>query len=86
MVDRSETMWKLKKGILFAAEFGEVEVSKDDVVTFDNFDSAKDLLNAYLMQKTDGTAMANTISKNVITITGTGTNVKCVYMVYGYKA
>jgi len=79
-------MWKFKKGIYFAAEFGEVEVSNADTITFSNFDSAQNLLNKYLMKKSDGTEMTGSISNNVVTISGSGTNIDCVYMVYGYKA
>jgi len=86
MVNRLETVWKSKKGILYRAEFGEVKISLNDTVTFDNFDSSKALLNVVFWKKTDGTTMTSTIALNVATITGTGTNIDCIYMVYGYKA
>lgn len=86
MVDRIETIWKGKNGIYHRAEFGEVEISLNDTVTFENFDSSKGLLNVSLWKKSDGTAMTATIALNVATITGSGTNIDCVYMVYGYKA
>lgn len=87
MADRAETMWKFKKGILFAAEFGEVEVSNGDTVTFGNFDSAQNLLEAYFIKKTDGSEMTCThAANNVATITGAGSNIDCIYLVYGYKA
>ena len=86
MVDRSETVWKAKNGLLFRVEFGEVEVSQDDTITFDNFDTSKALLGAVFLKKTDGTEMTCTKALNVATITGSGTNIDCVYMIYGYKA
>jgi len=86
MTSRAATTWKFKKGILFAVEFGEVEISQNDTVTFGNFDSSKALLNVVFWKKTDGTAMTSTIALNVATVTGSGTNQDCVYMVYGYKA
>jgi len=87
MVDRNEQLWKGKRGILFRAEFGEVEVSQNDTVTFDGFDSAQNLLQAYFIKKTDGSEMTCThAANNVATITGAGTNVDCVYVAYGYKA
>jgi len=87
MVDRPETIWKGKNGILHRAEFGEVEVSQNDIVTFDNFDSSKALLNAVFWKKTDGTEVTSTIALNVATIDdGVGTNIDCIYMVWGYKA
>lgn len=86
MVDRSYTVWKTKTGILHRAEFGEVEVSQNDTVTFSGFDSSEDLLNAVFIKKSDGTQLTCTIDKNVATVTSAGTNMDCVYMVYGYKA
>lgn len=87
MVDRAETVWKAKNGIYFRAEFGEVEVSKDDVVTFDGFSSTDNLLEAYFIKKSDGSEMTCThVAYNVVTITGTGSNIDCVYLVYGFKA
>jgi hypothetical protein len=86
MVNRAETLWKAKNGILHRVEFGEVEVSQSDTVTFENFDSSKALMNVVFWKKTDGTAMTSTIALNVATVTGSGTNIDCVYMAYGYKA
>lgn len=86
MVDRSETVWKYKKGILHRAEFGEVQVSLNDTVTLDGFSSASALMAAKLFKKTDGTEMTSTVALNVITVTGAGTNIECIYMAYGYKA
>ena len=87
MADRSETVWKGKRGILFRAEFGEVAVSNADTVTFDNFSGTDNLLDAYFIKKTDGSEMTCThAANNVATITGAGTNIQCIYLVYGYKA
>lgn len=87
MTQRYPTQWKLKRGIEKALEVGEVEVSQNDTITFSNFDSAVNLLNAYFMKKSDGSEITNThTALNVVTITGAGTNVDCVYMVWGYKA
>ncbi len=86
MVDRAESIWKYKKGIEKRAEFGEVQISQNDTVTFDSFKSSVALLKAVFVKKSDGSEMTNTISNNQCTITGAGTNVDCVYMVFGYKA
>lgn len=86
MVSRTATMWKLKRGIFFSVEFGEIEISQNDTVSFGNFDSGKNLLNVVFWKKADGVAIAGSIALNVVTITGAGTNEHCVYMVYGYKA
>lgn len=86
MADRSRTVWKKKTGLVFCAEWGEVEVSLDDTVTFDSMKSTEDLLNVVFWKQSDGAEMTSTKSYNVATITGSGTNIDCVYMVYGYKA
>jgi len=87
MADRNETVWKFKKGLVFAAEFGEVEVSNADTVTYSNFSATDNLLEAHLIKAVDGTEMTCThAANNVITITGAGVNVDCVYVIYGYKA
>lgn len=87
MADRAEKMWKGKDGIYYRAEFGEVTVSNGDTVTLDKFSSADNLTNVYIMKQSDGTEMTQThAATNVITITGAGTNVPCIYMAYGVKA
>jgi len=86
MVDRAETVWKYKKGLYHRAEFGEVQLSQNDTVTLDGFKSSAALLKALFFKKADGTEMTNTIALNVCTITGAGSNVDCIYVIYGYKA
>lgn len=86
MVDRAETVWKYKKGLYHRAEFGEVQLSQNDTVTFDGFKSSAALLKALFFKKADGTEMTNSIALNVCTITGAGINVDCIYVIYGYKA
>ncbi len=87
MVSRNPTQWKFKRGIEKAVEFGEIEASQNDTATFGNFDSSLNLLEAYFIKKSDGSEMACThAAGNVVTFTGAGVNVDCLYMVYGYKA
>jgi hypothetical protein len=88
MVDRNEYCLKKHpsgRSIEKIAEFGEVEVTQNDTVTFNNFHAAKNLLNVVFWQKTTGTAVTSTIALNVATVTGAGTNMDCLYMTYGYK-
>ena len=81
MVDRSYTTKELLKGIYFSAEFGEVTVSNADTFTLGNFSTTTNLSNVYIMKKADGTEMTQThAANNVVTITGAGTNIPCVYM------
>ena len=86
MVDRAESIWAKRKGILHRAEFGEVQISQNDTVTFDSFKSSVALLKALFFKKTDGAEMTNTIALNVCTITGAGSSIDCIYVIYGYKA
>jgi hypothetical protein len=87
MADRSEIVLKGKDGVYFREEFGEVTVSNGDTVTLDQFSATTNLANVYIMKKSDGTEMTQThAANNVITITGAGANLPCVYMAYGVKA
>jgi hypothetical protein len=88
LVDRQRTIYKrfpAGRSILEVAEFGEVEVSQNDTVTFSNHHTAKALLNVVFWKKTDGSTMTSTIALNVATVTGAGSNIDCIYMCYGYK-
>ena len=90
MVSRDRTVWKLKRGIYEAAEWGEVTVTGAgvDTVTISSLFATVNPYNAVFWKMTDGTEMTNThaAGTNVCTITGAGTNVKCIYMAYGVKA
>lgn len=87
MADRSYTIRKGVNGIYFRMEFGEATVSNTDTVTLNNFITTSNILNAVLWKKSDGTEMTNThAAGNVVTVTGAGTDVPCVYMAYGVKA
>lgn len=87
MADRSRTVWKLKRGIYEAVEFGEVTVSNGDTVTFDSLLATEKPYNVVFWSEVDGTEITNDHSgaTNVVDITS-GTNVKCLYMTYGVKA
>jgi len=86
VADRSYTTKKLLRGIYFNAEFGEVTVSQNDTVTLGNFSTTVNLSNVYMMKNSDGSEMTQThAANNVVTITGAGTNVLCVYLAYGVK-
>jgi len=90
MVDRPRTVWKVKTGGVGekTAEFGEVEISNADTVTFGSLDSAQNPLKVYFVKKSDGTEMTCTYvaGTNVVTISGAGNNIDCIYVAYGYKA
>ena len=87
MANRSATILKAKNGLNYLrVEFGEVTVSNADTITLDAFDNTLDLLGFYLMKKADGSEMTTTVSNNVVTVTGSGTDVDCWYLAYGYLA
>ena len=90
MVERHRTTWKLKRGIYEAVEWGEVEVSVNDTIVFDCLTDAETPYNTVLWQMTDGTAMNNdngaASGDNEVKVTGAGTDIQCIYMVYGVKA
>jgi hypothetical protein len=88
MADRPRTVWKLKRGIYEAAEWGEVEVSKDDTVTIGSLMSSSNPYNAVFWKMSDGSEVTNThaANSNVCTITAVVTDEKCIYMAYGIKA
>ena len=88
MVARSRTVWKLKRGIYEAAEWGEVTITLNDTVAIGSLAATSNPYNVVFWKMSDGTEMTNThvAGTNVCTITGAGTDVKCIYMAYGIKA
>ena len=88
MVSRSRTVWKQKRGIYTAAEWGEVSVTLADTFTVDNLKATVNPYNVTIIKKTDGSSMTCTYAagSNVVTITGAGTNIDCIYMAYGVRA
>lgn len=87
MANRGNKVWKTVKGIYEAAEFGEVTVSNADTFTIGSLYATANPYYVTLIKQTDGTAMTNTYAAgtNVVTITGAGTDVACIYMAYGRK-
>ena len=88
MVDRARTSWKVKRGLYFLAEFGEVTVDTNDTVTFDTIDDAAgSLIRAHFIRKSTGAIVACTEATNIATISTAGlVDVPCVYIAYGVKA
>ena len=88
MADRPRTVWKLKRGIYEAAEWGEVTVSNLDTVTIDSLITTANPYNAVFWKMSDGSEVTNThvAGTNVCTITGAVADEKCIYMAYGVKA
>lgn len=87
MASRGRIPWKVKNGIYESAEFGEVTVSNADTVTMGNLYASANPYNVTFIKMSDGSAMTCTYAAgtNVATITGAGTDIKCIYMNYGRK-
>jgi hypothetical protein len=88
MASRSRQPRKTIIGIYEAVEFGYVVVSNADTVTIGSLYATANPYSVTLIKKTDGSAMTCTYAAgtNIVTITGAGTNVDCIYMAYGRKA
>jgi hypothetical protein len=88
MADRQPTTSQGKSGLEKRKEWGEITVSNADTFTPGGFKATVSPLNAVFWKKSDGSEITNThaAGTNVITVTGAGSNVDCVYMVWGYKA
>ena len=86
MVDRPESIIKYKNGIQTRYEFGEVQVSLDDTVTFDYYDLTSTIWQVFIFKKSNGQEVSCTTALNVATITQAGTlNDNCLYVAYGIK-
>jgi hypothetical protein len=88
MASRSYTPYKIKRGVEKTYVLGETIISNADTVTFGELKSDSNPLGVYIMKKSDGTEMTQThaAGTNVVTITGAGTNVDCLFLVWGYRA
>jgi len=87
MVDRSEELKKLKKGLYYAWAVYHVEVSLNDTITLSEFDSSKNINEAWLVRFDTGAEVTCThAALNVITVTGAATNLDCVLFVFGVKS
>jgi hypothetical protein len=88
MANRNRTPRKTIIGIYEAVEFGYVVVSNADTVTISSLYATANPYSVTLIKKSDGSAMTCTYAAgtNVVTVTGAGTNIDCIYMAYGRKA
>lgn len=88
MANRGRQAWKTKNGIYTSTEFGEVTVSNADTVTMGNLIATANPYYVTLRKQSDGSDMTCTYAAgtNIVTVSGAGTNIKCLYMNYGVKA
>lgn len=86
MVSRTASLKKRDDGWLRRWAIYEVEMSQNDSTTLSEFDSSSNLEQALLVKMEDGSEMTSSINGNVVTATGTGTNVDCHLFAYGKKA
>jgi hypothetical protein len=87
MVSRTPTL-KSKPNVEYygARTYLIEDCDKDDTITFGEFSGDEDLLVYTLRKQSDGTAVTCTVSKNVITITGAGSSMDLVALVFGRLA
>jgi len=86
MVDRTETLKKLKDVKYYAWAVYTVQVSLNDTVTLSDFADDSALKKAVLMKESDGSEVTCSVANNVVTVTGSGTNMNCVLFAFGIKA
>jgi hypothetical protein len=86
MVDRTESLKKIGDVKYYGYGLYEVEVSLSDTVTLADFASTVNLGKAVLMKESDGLEVTCTVANNVVTVTGSGTNMKCILFAYGVRA
>ncbi len=87
MVDRAESAVSKHDVKYYYWKVYEVEVSQNDTVTLDDFTTAENLKKAVIMQKSNGSEVTCThAALNVVTVTGSGTNMACILYAFGRKA
>lgn len=87
MVDRPASLKKINKGLYYAYAMYEVEVTLNDTITLPEFDSSKNLNEAWLVRFDTGAEVTCThVALNVITVTGASTDTDCVLFVFGVKS
>lgn len=83
MVSRTPTMLRGDEVEYYGWNVYQVQVSKDDVVTLPEFKSSVTLSKAVLISEVNGAEITCTAALNVITVTGTATNVDCILFAFG---
>jgi len=87
LVARSASLKKIWKGLYYAYACYEVEVSQTDTIVLAEFDSTKNINEAWLVRFDTGAEVTVThAALNVITVSGAATNLDCVLFVFGVKA
>lgn len=85
MVDRTKTMVKIGYVKQYGWAVYETQVSKNDILTLDEFSNAENITHALLINNATHAEVTCTKALNVITVTGEGTNLDCVLFVYGVR-
>lgn len=87
LVDRPETQLKGKDIKYYKWGVYEVEVSTNDKVTLEDYDSTVVLTQAWMAKKIDGATVTCTKALNVVTVTEAAlSDEKCLLFVVGVKA
>jgi len=84
-VDRSESAVKFGDVKYGYHKAYEVEVSQNDTIILGDFDTTVALDHALLWKKSDRTEVTASITLNVVTVTGAGSNMDCILYAVGVK-
>jgi hypothetical protein len=86
MVSRTPTLIKRDKVVTYIRNMYKVEVTQNDTITLGEFDSSKNLKQAWLVKDSDGSEITCTFALNIVTVTGTATNETCTLFAFGEEA
>jgi len=86
MVDRAESSVKFGDVKYGYHKSYNVEVTQNDTITLEDFDTTVDLDHALLWKKSDRTEVTTSKALNVVTVTGAGSNMDCILYAVGVKA
>ena len=86
MVERPESAVKFGDVKYGYHKAYEVEVSQNDTVILDEFDTTVNLDHVLLWKKSDRTQVTANATLNVVTVTGAGSHMDCILYAVGVKA
>jgi hypothetical protein len=86
MTDRTDTV-KGKQYVRFYMEVMlEAEMTMGDTVTVGDFTNSSNMAQCWLVNKQTGALITSSISNNVVTMTGAGTNLRVIIFAVGIAA
>lgn len=85
-IARTPTSRKVEDVKYYANGRYTVTMSNGDWVVLDDFIDTENLKSATLIQNNDGSALASSVTNNVVTVTGAASDVECTLFAYGVRA